>query len=119
MNYKVAVASSDGKFINEHFRKASQFYIYKVEDDNYEFVELRKIDNIFLQRGDHYDRILSVIKHLSGCKIVLVSQIGREAVMFLNRNGIEVFDVNQPIDKALKRLIKYYSKINKISKPCD
>ncbi|APM40061.1 NifB/NifX family molybdenum-iron cluster-binding protein [Clostridium kluyveri] len=120
MNYKVAVASSDGKFVNEHFRKASQFYIYKVEDGNYEFMELRKVDDIFCcEKEGHYDKILSIVKHLSGCRIVLVSQIGREAAVFLNRNGIEAFDINQSIDEALKKLIKYYSRIDKINEPCN
>ena len=120
MNYKVAVASSDGKFVNEHFRKASQFYIYKVENGDYEFVELRKIDDILsCGKESHYDKILSIVKHLSGCRIVLVSQIGREAAIFLNRNGIEAFDITQSIDEALKKLIKYYSRIDKINKYCD
>ena len=33
MSYKVAVASNDGKFVNEHFGRAEKFMIYEIYDD--------------------------------------------------------------------------------------
>ena len=45
MAYKVAVTSSDGKFINQHFGRAQQFLIFEIDDEgDYKFLELRKND---------------------------------------------------------------------------
>ncbi len=43
MSYKVAVASSDGKFVNQHFGMAQQFLIFEIDDDEYKFMELRRM----------------------------------------------------------------------------
>jgi nitrogen fixation protein NifX len=43
MSHKVAIASSDGKFVNQYFGRVNQFLIVELKDDgNYEFLELRK-----------------------------------------------------------------------------
>lgn len=41
MSYKIAVASSDGKQINETFGQAESFTIYEVKDDKYNKIEER------------------------------------------------------------------------------
>nr|WP_279383518.1 NifB/NifX family molybdenum-iron cluster-binding protein [Methanobacterium formicicum] len=43
MSIKVAVASSDGKYINQHFGMASQFLIFQLDDNGtHKFLELRE-----------------------------------------------------------------------------
>lgn len=43
MSFKVAIASNDGKRINEHFGKTLSFLIYEIkEDGSYKFLESRK-----------------------------------------------------------------------------
>lgn len=117
MGYKIAVASSDGKFVNQHFGQINQLYIYEVEDKNYKFIELRKvnIDN----SEDHNKKFFSIVNYILDCKIVLVSQIGQKAVRFLAGNGITAFDIEESIDSAIKKLIKYYSRIDKINRYCN
>ena len=43
MSFKVAVASSDGKYVNQHFGMAQQFLIFEIDDEgNYKFLEPQK-----------------------------------------------------------------------------
>lgn len=43
MSFKVAVASSDGKYINQHFGWAQQFLIFEIDDNGeYKFLEPQK-----------------------------------------------------------------------------
>lgn len=113
MTYKIAVASSDGKAINQHFGRAEQFFVYEVEDNNnFKLVELRKATDFHTQYEDHVTKLKNTIRGLKGCRIVLVTQIGDGASRILRSNGIEAFDVEGPIENALKKLIRYYAKIN-------
>lgn len=116
--YRIAAASNGGKFVDQHFGQANQFFIYEVNDSSYKFIEVRSVKNISKNFNTDYDKFLSIVKYLSGCRIVLVSQIGQGAVNFLSKNGIQVFDVEESIDNAIKKLIKYYSRIDKLKKYC-
>ena len=42
MSLRVAVASSDGKTVNEHFGQASRFLIFDIKYDLIELIEERK-----------------------------------------------------------------------------
>lgn len=112
MAYKIAVASSDGKVINQHFGMATQFLIFNVEDDSFEFEKLLTTSP-FCSSGEHDDnKLQNAAEALKECRAVLVSQIGKGAALVLNNSGIEAFDVRDFIDVALGKLIKYYSKID-------
>ncbi len=105
MTIKVAVASSDGKYISQHFGRTKQFLVFKIKDDNYEFYELRK--NIPPCNGqDHQeDLMLNTVELLSDCQAIVVSQIGPGAIDALVLKGIKAYVIPDFIDVALKRLI--------------
>ncbi len=108
MAYKIAVASSDGKFINEHFGRSKQFLIFEVEDTGeYRFLELRK--NIPpCNSGEHgEDQMDKTILSLADCRIVLVSRIGPGAERKLQAKGIRSYSVPDFIEDALTKVIKY------------
>jgi nitrogen fixation protein NifX len=110
MSYKIAVASSDGKNINEHFGKANEFLIYKVDGTNYKYLELREA-NSFCNNGQHNEnKLLSSVEALAGCRAVLVSNIGNGAAKTLKSNGIEPLEVHGFIENALNKLSAYYAK---------
>lgn len=110
MSYKIAVASSDGKNINEHFGKATEFLIYKVDGSNYKYLESRRAKS-FCNNGEHNEnKILSSVEALEGCRAVLVSNIGNGAAKTLKCNGIEPLEVHGFIESALKKLSVYYAK---------
>src|SRR3972149_5983876 len=84
---KVAVASADGKMVNLHFGKATQFLIFQVGQKGIEFVEKR--ENPFLcgcvteaeecgQSGIPQDPMDQAVLSLKDCAAVLCSRIGPE-----------------------------------------
>ena len=118
MSIRVAVASSDGKFINQHFGHAQQFLIFDIDDEGkYEFIELRKNEPT-CSGGNHTAGALEdTLNILEGVKIVLVAQIGPGASQNLLLNGIQSFMVPMYIDEALEKLaVKYIEKKNQAEK---
>ncbi|MDS1030214.1 NifB/NifX family molybdenum-iron cluster-binding protein [Bacillota bacterium LX-D] len=111
MSYKIAVASSDGKFINEHFGRSKQFLIFEVAENNeYRFLELRH-NTPPCNSGEHgEDQMEKTINLLSDCSIVLVSQIGPGAERKLQAKGMRSYSVPDFIEDALTKLIQSESK---------
>lgn len=106
MGVKVAVASTDGKFINEHFGRAKEFLIFNLdlEEKSYNFIELRP-NTPPCSGHEHEDNLLEQsVNLLSDCKAVLVSQIGPGAIQALDTKGIKALIVRNFIPDALNDL---------------
>lgn len=108
MGYRIGVASSDGKVVNEHFGRATQFTIIDVDDEqSIQVVELRKVTP-FCQGGNHdEDQLEAAVKNLEDCKYLIVARIGQGAQYALEQHGIEVFELPMLIEDAVKKLIAY------------
>lgn len=106
MSYKIAVASSDGKVVNQHFGHSRRFIIFKADDEGkWSFIEDR-ITIPACSTGEHNELSMqSVVKLLSDCRTVIVSQIGLGAVQALKNEGINAFTLPDYIDKALQEVI--------------
>jgi len=112
MAYKVAVASTDGKVVNEHFGRAERFLIFEVEDGRLSFSELREAGPPCME-GEHSDTGLAdAAGSLADCRAVLVSRIGAAAARALESAGIEALEIHGFIDEVLEKLIQYYSTID-------
>jgi nitrogen fixation protein NifB len=102
---KVAVGSKDGVNITEHFGKAQEFLIYEVNQaGDYQLLETRRND--FHSFDKHTNRVNILAELLSDVDVVLVSQIGPEAVSILQEKGIKAITLSVSIDKALKGYAK-------------
>ena len=113
MSYKVAVASTDGNVINEHYGRCRKFLIFNVEEESgkTEVLELRDCDAL-CHSGEHSDNIMERnAELLKDCRAVLVSQIGPSAEQYLRTRGIDVFPIGDFIEDALAQLNQYYNKI--------
>jgi Dinitrogenase iron-molybdenum cofactor. len=110
-SWRVAVASRDGKVINEHFGRASEFLIADVyRDGSYKFIEKRTVKPL-CSAGTHSDEaLLSHISVLRDCIAVLAAQTGPSARRALEMNGIPVFDIPDYIDTTLQKLAGYFAK---------
>ena len=105
--YRIAVASSDGIVVNSHFGRAGTFYIYKVEQQSIQFVEIRKVQPV-CDGGNHEDgKLIETIEKLSDCKYLLVSRIGNAAATIAKSHGIDAYEIPDEITKAIEQLIKY------------
>jgi len=103
---KIAVGSTDGITIDEHFGRTKEFLIYDIfEDGSYKLSE--KIQTSPHCSEEDSDGLLSsTIELLNGINVVLVKQIGKNASIELEKKGILSFSITGPIDKALKSYIK-------------
>lgn len=104
MSNKIAIASSDGKFVNQHFGRAQQFLIVELKDDgSYEYLETRKNKPACTVEG-HDSSIEDTINLISDCDGVLVSQVGPGAADSLIERGIQPIIIPMLIDDALKKV---------------
>lgn len=109
MGYRVAVASTDGLVVNEHFGRATSFYIIEVKEDDLEFscIERRTVTRV-CEGGDHEEEALEkAIERLKDCQYVVVSKIGYRAQEALAMAGIEAYEIPGLIKQSIKKLVAY------------
>lgn len=111
MSYRIAVGSSDGVYIDEHFATALQFFIYEVKGDNYEFIEKRNNEELCECSRYHENRFAPLVEKIKDCRAILVGKIGPGAAAVLQENGIDSYNISESIDVALDKLVKYYGKL--------
>ena len=106
MKYKVAVASTDGKIVNQHFGRAEQFHIFEISDDNsFHYVESRAVSPC-CHSGEHEtDAFLRIDNILNDVSAVIVSRIGEGASDFLEANGFTVYVAPFPIELIMQKIV--------------
>ena len=103
---RVAVASDDGKSIQQHFGRTSRFLIYEIDGLGARFIEWRENEpSCNPARRLHSEaRLAQSVDLISDCRAVLAAQIGSAAQDSLNRNRITPLEVTGLIDTVLSRL---------------
>lgn len=106
--YKIAVASSDGIVVNNHFGRAKDFYIYQIDNkEQMRFLEKRSVIPV-CEGGNHDDEKLRAnLEKLGDCKYLLVSRIGSGAADMAAGFGIESYEIPGIIGESIEQLIKY------------
>lgn len=103
---KLAIATSDGFTVNEHFGHAKFFRVYELGEEEYTYLEVRDaVAACQQQLGHDTTRFDKIIELLSDCDAVLVQKIGEGAAAYLIEKGVRVFEVSGPIDAVLKKFI--------------
>jgi nitrogen fixation protein NifB len=107
----MAVATSGGGVINQHFGHATEFLIYEASPTDVRFVSHRKVD-LYCSGGDTCGdaetTLDKIIKTLEGCEAVLCSKIGFEPWGMLEEAGIQPNGeyAMEPIEEAVAALYK-------------
>ena len=107
MDYRVAVASSDGIVVNQHFGHADRFHIVELhpEDGTHQYVESRDVQHVCRGR-DHneadFDRVLDA---LSDVQAILVAKIGQGASDYLESKGMLVYEAPFLIDPVIDKIL--------------
>lgn len=105
----IAVASKDGKAINQHFGHADRFLIYELGAGEPKLVDERKVTRYCSPEPDHSLRggvLKEIVDNLSGCRAVVCSQIGQAPQAELERLGIDAFVAEGPIKATVAELAK-------------
>ena len=88
----MAVATTGGGMINQHFGHAREFLIYEANATDVRFIGHRKVEDLYCSGGDTCgdgETVLQkIIKVLKGCEAVLCSKIGYEPWAQLEEAGI-------------------------------
>lgn len=99
---KVAVTSTNGELIDEHFGRAGEFWIYEVnEQGEYRLLERRQLlaANTDSAAEDLHGQKVGLLLDV---EVVLTAQIGPRAERELQQQGLLSLMVSGRIDKALE-----------------
>ena len=73
---KLAVASTDGVSINEHFGHAKQFRIYDASPESCDFLETREAAHYCLGQHSDESAMSGILAAIKDCHAVFVARIG-------------------------------------------
>lgn len=106
MELKVAVASTEGKTVNQHFGHARIFHIYRITNNTPELIELRQ--TFAACSGQQHDvyALERVALSIADCHAVIAAQIGPGAIDLLLDHRIRAFALPGPIDEAFEVLMR-------------
>ena len=103
---KMAVATSGGGLINQHFGHATEFLVYEASSTGVRFISHRKVDQYCIGGdtcGEKESALSGSIRALQGCEAVLCSKIGYEPWSLLEDAGIQPNGEHamEPIEEAI------------------
>ncbi len=102
----MAVATTGGGVINQHFGHAREFLVYEASSQDVRFIGARKVDLYCAGGetcGDAETALQKTIRTLAGCEVVLCSKIGYEPWGQLEAAGIAPNGEHamEPIEEAV------------------
>lgn len=118
----MAVATSGGGLINQHFGHAREFLIYEASATDVRFISHRKVD-LYCSGGDTCGdaetALQKNIRTLEGCEVVLCSKIGYEPWDMLEEAGIKPNGEHamEPIEDAVAAVYKEMADAGLLDKP--
>jgi predicted Fe-Mo cluster-binding NifX family protein len=105
----IAVATKDGKLINQHFGHAERFLLYEVEGSVVRLVDEKKVERYCTYDEAHPLRghvLRGIAEALQGCRAIVCSQIGPAPQDEMARLGFEVYTLEGEIHSSLTELVK-------------
>ena len=104
---KIAFASKDNIYVNQHFGWCERFYIYEVNGDSFSVVD--EVDSS-LKKEDEAEKLNYKITCIKECDIVCVSQIGPKAAAMVQGAGIYPMRASSE-DEKIKDVIQFLQKM--------
>jgi predicted Fe-Mo cluster-binding NifX family protein len=104
---KIAIASTNGTEVNQHFVLADKFYIFEKKNGKTNFIETRKAPDDLqnMEMSDiKLDRLKKVINIVEDCNVIYSLKIGDEPAKHLKEKGIFPLTYSGPVDKLLKNI---------------
>ena len=102
--YKLAVASSDGKMVDQHFGQTKRFLLFEMEEGNVKpagSVDTDPLMNEPMFGEKHRLKLENMVAALSGMDIVLATEFGERAEMELLARGIKPYRHTGNVDDAI------------------
>lgn len=106
--YRVAIASTDGRNVDQHFGRCECFLIVDVDEDgSFEEIEARYVTPVCMGGYHDQDKLKKGAEALFDCNFVLAAKIGPGAMDELEERGIAAFQIPGPVAASLDKLDKY------------
>ena len=103
MSRRIAFASTDGTYVDQHFGSAGIFQIFDVSGDSYDLVGSRTTESYCQGHCEGgFDHLLGA---LNDCEAIFVSRIGQSAAAFMIQHGKRVFEASGPVEEVIKQII--------------
>jgi nitrogen fixation protein NifB len=118
----MAVATSGGGVINQHFGHAREFLVYEASTTDVRFIGHRKVD-LYCSGGDTCGdaetTLQKIIRTLDGCEAVLCSKIGYEPWEQLEEAGIQPNGEHamEPIEDAIAAVYAEMAENGELDQP--
>lgn len=106
MEIRIAVTSSDGMNVDQHFGRARQFRIYRLTESGYEFVEDRAVTPPCSGHQHSDANLEKAAAVIADCQGVVALQIGPGAVDLLLGQRTLPFTMEVSVEEALQTLKK-------------
>ena len=116
----LAVATSGGGLVNQHFGHATEFLIYEASPRGVRFIGHRKVDQYCVggdSCGEKDSALAGSIRALKGCEAVLCSKIGYEPWSLLENAGIAPNGEHamEPIEEAVLAVYQEMASAGKLA----
>jgi predicted Fe-Mo cluster-binding NifX family protein len=104
MKYRVAIASFDGTYVDQHFGHARKYYIYDFdsETNTYEFIEKRFVETKCACASHDENAFANVFETLSDVSAIIISRIGLGASDIVENKGYVIYESTYPVEDVLK-----------------
>ncbi|RXJ81543.1 NifB/NifX family molybdenum-iron cluster-binding protein [Arcobacter sp. F2176] len=103
---RIAFASKDNIYVNQHFGWCKEFYIYEIKDDSFSFI--KSVDSS-IEIEDEIEKLNYKIECCEGCDILYVQQIGPKAALMVKASKIfpmQASSEDEKIEDILNKLVK-------------
>jgi predicted Fe-Mo cluster-binding NifX family protein len=110
MAYRIAIASSNGESVNQHFGQAENFLIYEVSNGKVNFIEDREVEAASNGKEHSAIGLTRVADTLQDCNAVFVLKIGMQASRYLYQRGLKSFEVDFSLNHIFNTLLKNQKK---------
>ena len=113
MKIRVAVTSSDGRTVDQHFGRCSSFSIAELDSDSgvWEMLESRETEQVCHDFSHREEQVAETVGLLSDCGFLLTYRIGIYPYSLFQSRGITCFETPseepETVGAALKNLQKY------------
>jgi len=132
MAYKIAIASSDGTYVDETFGSATRFLIFTVNNETIDppkeriYVSESVDKKCSPTNGCSNEKgcgnstkncggsagVMAKVALMDDCRCVVCRKIGFQVQKQLERKAISYFDVSCSITEALNKITAYYRRVD-------
>jgi nitrogen fixation protein NifB len=110
---KIALATSDGKFVSRHFGNSPYFVIAEADSKKWTFIERRENNPACGEGGHEHERFTESAKIINDCGAVICSRIGGFAQNGLRTMGIQPLEKAGFIEDLLDGYVQYLARTEK------